>query len=88
VYYQNPRGLSTRSDTKGVIEAMAIQKQYCRKIMPSEVVVSAQEFIRLLNEVWKMPPQDTRKDRYALTQDALRNLARSVKYSGLRGVCE
>ena len=88
VYYQNPRGLSTRSDTKGVIEAMAIQKQYCRKIMPSEVVVSAQEFIRLLNEVWKMPPQDTRKDRYALTQDALRNLARSVKYSGLRGVGE
>jgi glycosyltransferase involved in cell wall biosynthesis len=85
VYYQNPKGLSTRPDTRGVIEAMEIQRAFCRKLTSEDVVMSREEFVRKLDPA--APPLlygDT-KDRYQLAQRALRNAASNRKYAAEQG---
>jgi glycosyltransferase involved in cell wall biosynthesis len=83
VYYQNPKGLSTRPDTRGVVEAMDIHKTYCRKIIPRETTMGTDEFRALVGReggaaAFRAPT----RDRYAMAQDALRDLARTGKYAG------
>lgn len=80
VYYQNPEGLSTRPDTRGVAEAMEVTKTYARKLVPKDVVLSREDFIRKLGLSWPEDGGDSRRDRYELSQQALRNLARRGKY--------
>jgi hypothetical protein len=80
VYYQNPKGLSTRPDTRGVVEAMEVHKTYCRKLMPEDVVMPREQFIRKLDPTRSgLMGMDT-NDRYVLAQQALRNAARNRKY--------
>lgn len=86
VYYQNPKGLSTRPDTRGVIEAMEIHKTYCRKLIHEDVIMPREEFIRKLDSSrtgWV--EGNNIKDRYMLVQQALRNLARHQKYTQTKG---
>jgi glycosyltransferase involved in cell wall biosynthesis len=80
VYYQNPDGLSTRPDTRGVAEAMEVTKTYARKLVPGDVVLSREDFIRKLGLSWPEDAGDARRNRYELGQQALRNLSRRGKY--------
>lgn len=78
-YYQNPKGLSTRPDSRGLTEALDVHKRYCRKLMPEEVVMPSEDFLRRLH------PEgggEMRRDRYryAMAQDALRTVARTRKF--------
>lgn len=79
-YYQNPKGLSTRPDTRGVAEAMEITRTYCRKLVPTDAIVPTPEFMR---SIGLAPAQAAGcgNDRYGMVQLALRNLARSAKQS-------
>lgn len=81
VYYQNPNGLSTRPDSRGVIEAMDVHRRYARRMMPEEVTMSNDHFLARLDpeNVHLVRPTDTY--RYRLAHDALRNLARGRKFS-------
>ena len=79
VYYQNPKGLSTRPDTRGVAESMEIHKTYCRKLIQEDVLIPREEFIRKLDPARTFSIGNT-KDRYKLVQQALRNTARRRKY--------
>ena len=82
VYYQNPQGLSTRPDSRGVVESMEINKIYCRKLVPSEIVISHEQFLQKLNSNKAISMDvNNSKDRYVLAQQALRNLARHQKYT-------
>ncbi len=82
IYYQNPKGLSTRPDSRGVVESMEINKIYCRKLVPSEIVISHEQFLQKLNSNKAISMDvNNSKDRYGLAQQALRNLARHQKYT-------
>ncbi len=80
VYYQNPNGLSTRPDTRGVAEAMEIHKAYCRKLIPEDFVMSCDKFERKISEFSRLARFDGACDRYKLAHDALRDLSRTGKY--------
>jgi glycosyltransferase involved in cell wall biosynthesis len=85
VYYQNPKGLSTRPDTRGVIESMEITRAHCRKLTPDDVVVSREEFLRRLDPAAPGLLYDGFQDRYLLVQQGLRNAARTRKYASVQG---
>lgn len=85
VYYQNPKGLSTRPGGRGLAEAMQVNKSYCRKLMAPDVVMDRDEFIRQLDPNGTMGLMLTDEDRYTLAQRALRNAARFQKYSPKEG---
>lgn len=85
VYYQNPKGISTRPDTHGVAEAMQASKEYNRKLTPAEVVMSREQFVRSLKLPWPESMEDGGRNRYELTQRVLRNLARRRKYGVANG---
>lgn len=77
VYYQNPKGLSTRPDTRGVVEAMEITKAYSRKLVPEEVREPSPDYVRRLGlENSHLEPG---QGRYEMAQLALRRLARTAK---------
>jgi hypothetical protein len=48
VYYNNPEGLSTRSDTKGLEESKQILRRYSRLLTPGQLLLSRQAFGVLL----------------------------------------
>jgi glycosyltransferase involved in cell wall biosynthesis len=77
-YYQNPKGLSTRPDSRGLMEALDVHKRYCRKLMPEEVVMPSETFLRALRPAGggSMPRN---RYRYGMAQDALRAIARTRK---------
>ena len=83
VYYQNPEGLSTRPDSRGLFEALEVHKRYCRKLMPEEVVMPSTEFLRRLHPRGggTLPPD---RYRYRMAQDALRSVARLHKFGERR----
>lgn len=87
VYYQNPKGLSTRADTRGVVEANEIRKTYGRKLVSKNMVMPFQQFAK---ECVSLPTvlDSGRNDRYGLVQNSLRNLARSVKYQNEKGLAQ
>jgi hypothetical protein len=80
VYYQNPKGLSTRPDTRGVVEAMNVHRTYCRKLIPSEALVPSESLITDLGLRRSDAVPATIGGRYALAQLALRNTARYRKF--------
>ncbi len=59
VYFQNPEGLSTRPDTRGVEEAREVLRRYSRKLIPAHLLVSRQAFAEALGTEpdwdWNMP---------------------------------
>ncbi len=48
VYFQNPEGLSTRPDTKGVEEGREVLKRYARKLTSAYLLMSRQVFAEAL----------------------------------------
>ena len=83
VYYQNPQGISTRPDTRGVAESMEIHKTYCRKLIQEDVLMAREDFVRKLDPARTSLIGNT-KDRYKLVQQTLRNAARHRKYSAIK----
>ncbi len=79
VYYQNPKGLSTRPDTRGLAESCEILKNYGRKLISKDVVMPRRKFIENLSAANGCTISDV-GDRYDLVQQSLRNLARTQKY--------
>lgn len=85
VYYQNPRGLSTRPGTHGIAEGMEIHRAYCRKLISDDVVMSRKEFICKLGSGNVGLVSGGNNDRYLLAQQALRHAARNQKYNAMQG---
>ena len=83
VYYQNPKGLSTRPGGRGLAEAMDVHKRYCRKLMPEDVVQSLAKFRQKLDPNGRHAAS-TETNRYLVAQQALRDAARISKYSRLQ----
>ena len=79
VYYQNPKGLSTRPDTRGLAESCEILKSYGRKLVSNDVVMPREKFIESLRSVSGGHIDDV-GDRYQLVQQALQNTSRTTKY--------
>jgi len=88
VYYQNPNGLSTRPDTRGVVEAKEIHKTYGRKLVSENLVMPFQKFCREKLPSVNVAMNDEKQDRYAQVQRALRNAARQGKYSAGNGAAQ
>lgn len=81
-YYQNPDGLSTRPDTRGIVEAKDILRMYGRKLISENLLMPFERFCE--ERLFRFRPQQEEslsKDRYAATQRSLRNAARLLKYS-------
>jgi glycosyltransferase involved in cell wall biosynthesis len=78
-YYQNPDGLSTRPDTRGVDEARRILKTYARLLISHDVVTPLERFIRTVSPDFVV--DDSFGDsRYRCVQSALRDTAAKFKY--------
>ena len=74
VYYQNPGGLSTRPDTRGVVEANMITHRYGPQLLSPNYLMKTDRFEReVLHRPGWMPPAPS---RYAASVQALRDLAR------------
>lgn len=78
VYYQNPKGLSTRADTRGLVEARMILKKYAPDLVASAFNAPLETFSR---DMLGLSTESCagEKDRGMLAQMALRNLARRSK---------
>jgi len=88
VYFVNPRGLSTRPDTRGVEEAHRITLEYSRQLISPHLTSSVYDFVE---ELARRTDQDDRAEpdprvtdwRYAEVQKCLRAwAARSRKTTG------
>ncbi|AXI44594.1 hypothetical protein C1J03_00245 [Sulfitobacter sp. SK012] len=78
VYYQNPKGLSTRADTRGLIEGRMILKKYAAQLIAQGFTADLPEFTTDILGLPKSSTQDE-VDRSRLVQKALRDLARAAK---------
>ncbi|NNJ91331.1 MAG: DUF4214 domain-containing protein [Gammaproteobacteria bacterium] len=78
-YFQNPEGISTRSDTRGVIEARNILKKYARKLISSNTICEYNEFIQKINMPYKNGARPEEQNRYNDVQMALRKCAADSK---------
>ena len=79
VYYQNPEGISTKADTRGVKEAQEILSRYSKTLTPSVLLQSRRDFHAGIGvEAFDMEGRD-RRSYYQVVQDAL------VKLGGSRG---
>lgn len=98
-YYVNPKGLSTRPDTRGVEEGRAISRKYNRKIISPLLTGSHSEFLSQLEMVAGLgassalpldPPgvNDTTQEqaglRYDMVQSALCSVAREINLKQAR----
>lgn len=79
-YYQNPEGLSTRPDTRGVEEARRILKTYGRRLVSENVVMPIDRFVQNLSP-GSCAPDRLKESRYTTVQHALRNAAIKNKYA-------
>jgi hypothetical protein len=79
VYYQNPKGLSTRPDSRGVVEARELSKRYARQLTAPEMLLDADEFLRQVCPHAMGPAEGHALDRYALVQQELRQAAARLK---------
>lgn len=86
VYYQNPKGLSTRPDTQGIVESMEIHKKYCKILIEDDILLSNNDFLKKIYPKDRYLSNDMRGDRYSLTQDAMRNAARFKKFVNSEGI--
>ena len=74
VYYQNPKGLSTRADTRGLIEGRMILKKYAPQLIKPAFMSNFDAFSGMLGTT-----AGEEKDRSMLAQKTLRDLARRAK---------
>jgi glycosyltransferase involved in cell wall biosynthesis len=73
-YFQNPEGVSTRPNTRGIEEGRDIQTRYCAKLIPSALLQSRRDFRRSLRigEIDDHLPDNT--PYYDVAQAALETL--------------
>jgi glycosyltransferase involved in cell wall biosynthesis len=74
VYFQNPEGISTRPDSKGIEEAGRILKHYGRKLISKHLTMSRSE---LASEIGAQPDWDWNSRYYDVVQKQLRRLGES-----------
>ncbi len=79
-YYQNPEGLSTRRDTRGVNEANRVLKTYARRLISDDVIIPLEQFIRDVSPDF-IADYSLGDNRYRCVQSALRKTAATMKYS-------
>jgi glycosyltransferase involved in cell wall biosynthesis len=84
VYYQNPHGLSTRADTRGVVEGRDVHRRYCRALTSANITSALSDFgISALgvsvNRAKCLVGEAS--DRYNMAQSELRQIGRTIKYS-------
>lgn len=85
-YYQNPKGLSTRPDTRGVIEAREVLRAYGRALVSRNLTMPVEQLRAECLPSVLGPLGPGRADRYGLTQQGLRAVARTLKYATPGGV--
>jgi len=81
VYYQNPKGLSTRPETRGITEGKEIHRIYGRKLISENLVMPFEQFCSEKLPTVPAILDDGQHDRYAHAQHALRDAARVLKYT-------
>jgi glycosyltransferase involved in cell wall biosynthesis len=79
VYFQNPEGLSTRADTRGVEEAREVLNRYARKLISAHLLMSRQEFADALGVE---PDWDWDLSYYGVVQRQLKLLGERKKADG------
>ncbi|MGO9133431.1 MAG: glycosyltransferase [Methylovirgula sp.] len=72
VYYQNPMGISTKVDSKGLEEGRRILSRYCRQLVSPHLLMSREAFAETLGIAsdWS-----DKKSYYQIVHDQLRALA-------------
>lgn len=73
VYFQNPEGLSTRADSRGMIESRRNMQKYCRKLTSPYLTMSRTKFAE---EVGVSPDGLVGVPHYSIAHDALRLLGK------------
>jgi glycosyltransferase involved in cell wall biosynthesis len=71
VYFQNPEGVSTHSETRGMEEGLRVLKRYSEKLISRELRMSREEFAALLGT---QPDWNPSTAYYAVTQRELNRL--------------
>ena len=83
VYYVNPAGISTRPDTRGIVEANRIGRMHARSLIPPHATSSPDDFLAELERVGgqvdpgNLAPARDRNWRYTAVQSALRSLGKA-----------
>jgi len=77
VYYNNPRGLSTSSDSKGVIEANKVTRMHGKSLLGSAFLASNSEFCSMLSEALEINFYSDTNDKYVSAQQAIRALSKN-----------
>ena len=76
VYFVNPKGISTRPDTRGFEEGKRITREHARNIISPHLVSSDEEFLSELSTILGLSSTEPERDspgwRYAAVQHALR----------------
>ena len=83
VYYQNPHGISTRADTRGVIEAKELHKRYFSRLTSPNLTTELDEFGRTALKLAHGHAgrlEGGLEARYDIVQRELRNLSRRSKF--------
>ncbi len=71
VYFQNPEGISTRPDSRGIEEARRILRRYSRKLISTRLLMSRQAFAEILGII---PDWDWGTSCYDVVQSQLKLL--------------
>jgi len=82
VYYQNPKGLSTRADTKGVLEARAITRKYTPLLIDKDFTRHFAEFAAQVPGAPASHGDCPDLTRYEIVQNGLRSAAVQYKTGG------
>ncbi len=77
VYYQNPAGISTRPDTRGVEEAQDVLRRYGHKLTRSALLQSRRDLHAGLGLEDEQRDGDVGKSYYEVVQEALVDLGRN-----------
>jgi hypothetical protein len=81
VYFQNPKGLSTRPDSRGVIESREISARYAPMLTSEHMLLDRAEFDRRFGLPAPAQGGRTPGDRYAAVQERLRHAGRTLKFA-------
>jgi Glycosyl transferase family 2 len=78
IYFQNPNGLSTRPETRGLVEGKEISKQFCKIFISDILTMPFNEFCSKIGIADSL--DDGSLNRYTMAKYALRNIARYNKF--------
>jgi glycosyltransferase involved in cell wall biosynthesis len=81
VYFQNPRGISTRPDTRGHEETREVHRRYGRQLVSENLVVPVEEFSARCGApaAPEAPAGAVKQDRQAIVQQALLRRAQAAQ---------